>query len=172
MSPSLKSFLDLISWSEGTSTSPVTQDDGYDVIVSGVLGPARMTDYDDHPFAPQYGRAHVVVRQVPLLVSTAAGRYQLLYRWWTPYKKLLGLVDFDHEAQDAVAVQQIKERGALEHIADGDPGSAILACSNIWASFPGNAYGQFAHSLEKLIAKYQSLSATPLAASATQSVNT
>lgn len=161
MSPSLRAYLALISWSEGTSTSPITQDDGYDVIVSGVTGPERMDDYDDHPFAPRYGRAHVVVRQAPLLVSTAAGRYQLLYRWWPPYKKLLGLVDFGHDAQDAVAVQQIKERNALGHIADGDVGSAILACNNIWASFPGNAYGQGSHSLETLEAKYKDLLANP-----------
>ena len=61
MDPSVKAFLDLIAWSEGTSTSPVTQNQGYDVIVTGVDGPAVFTDYSDHPFAD--GRAPVVVRR-------------------------------------------------------------------------------------------------------------
>ena len=39
MDPKLKSFLDLVAWSEGTSTSTHTQNDGYDVVVSGVDGP-------------------------------------------------------------------------------------------------------------------------------------
>jgi hypothetical protein len=38
-------MLDLLAWSEGTSTSPVTKADGYDVIVTGVDGPEVFTDY-------------------------------------------------------------------------------------------------------------------------------
>ena len=55
----------------------------------------------------------------PKLKSTGAGRYQLLSRWWDAYRKQLGLKDFSPKSQDAVALQQIKERGALPTI-DGD----------------------------------------------------
>ena len=48
----------------------------------------------------------------------------------------LGLKDFSPKSQDAVALQQIKERGALPMI-DGDIRQAIDRCSNIWASLPG-----------------------------------
>ena len=64
---------------------------------------------------------------------TGAGRYQLLSRWWDAYCKKLGLKDFSPKSQDAVALQQIKERGALPMIDRGDIRQAIDRCSNIWA---------------------------------------
>ena len=57
----------------------------------------------------------------------------------------LGLKDFSPKSQDAVALQQIKERGALPMIDRGDIRQAIDRCSNIWASLPGAGYGQFEH---------------------------
>ena len=55
----------------------------------------------------------------PKLKSTGCRRYQLLSRWWDAYRKQLGLKDFP-KARDAVALQQIKERGALPMIDRGD----------------------------------------------------
>ena len=81
----------------------------------------------------------------PKLKSTGAGRYQLLSRWWDAYRKQLGLKDFSPKSQDAVALQQIKERGALPMIDRDDIRQAIDRCSNIWASLPGAGYGQFEH---------------------------
>ena len=52
-----------------------------------------------------------------------------------------GLKDFSPKSQDAVALQQIKERGALPMIDRGDIRQAIDRCSNIWASLPGAGYG-------------------------------
>ena len=59
------------------------------------------------------------------------------------------------ESQDAVALQQIKERGALPMIDRGDIRQAIDRCSNIWASLPGAGYGQFEHKADSLIAKFK-----------------
>ena len=56
---------------------------------------------------------------------------QLLSRWWDAYRKQLGLKDFSPKSQDAVALQQIKERGALPMIDRGDIRQAIDRCSNI-----------------------------------------
>lgn len=149
LSPSLANFLSLIAWSEGTSTSSITKDNGYDIIVSGIHGPNRFDDYSDHPFAPQFNRAPVVCNHAtPPLLSDASGRYQLMREWWIGrpghpgYKAMLNLPDFGHKSQDAVAVQQISEHNALHLIAAGEIQAAITACSNIWASFPGNGYGQ------------------------------
>ena len=56
------------------------------------------------------------------------------------------------KSQDAVALQQIKERGALPMIdLTGDIRQAIDRCSNIWASLPGAGYGQFEHKADSLI---------------------
>jgi lysozyme len=93
----------------------------------------------------------------PLLQSTAAGRYQLLHRWYPAYCAQLGLKDFFPASQDAIAVQQMKEHKAVSMVEAGDIAGAIAACSAIWASFPGNSYGQGGHSLETLVAKYQEL---------------
>jgi muramidase (phage lysozyme) len=159
MLTNLKTFLDLIAFSEGTSTHPLTQNDGYDVIVTGVDGPKIFTDYSDHPFA--HGGL-VTVRLVPLLQSSAAGRYQVLARYWNAYKAMLKLSDFGPQSQDAVAIQQIRERKALPMIEAGKIGDAITACSNIWASLPGNSYGQAGgHSMDALLAKYAQLTIPP-----------
>jgi len=154
MDPKLVAFLDLVAWSEGTSTSPITKDRGYDIIVSGIDGPHRMLDYDDHPFAPQYHRRPIQFRQTPPTFSTASGRYQILYRWWEPYKLKLGLSDFSPASQDAVAIQQMDERRAVDMVLAGNVQGAIEACSNIWASFPGNTYGQGSHSMATLLEHY------------------
>ena len=95
----------------------------------------------------------------PKLKSTGAGRYQLLSRWWDAYRKQLGL-GFSPKSQDAVALQQIKERGALPMIDRGDIRQAIDRCSNIWASLPGAGYGQFEHKADSLIAKFKEAGGT------------
>ena len=120
---------------------------GYDVICDELF-----TDYSDHP--------HKLVTLSPKLKSTGAGRYNWLSRWWDAYRKQLGLKDFSPKSQDAVALQQIKERGALPMIDRGDIRQAIDRCSNIWASLPGAGYGQFEHKADSLIAKFKEAGGT------------
>ena len=59
-----------------------------------------------------------------------------------------------------MALQQIKERGALPMIDRGDIRQAIDRCSNIWASLPGAGYGQFRHKADSLIAKFKEAGGT------------
>lgn len=144
INPQRKAFLDMLAWSEGTDKpGQPTKNHGYDVIVGGEL----FSDFSDHP--------RKLVTLNPKLKSTAAGRYQLLSRWWDAYRKQLGLKDFSPASQDAVALQQIKERKALSDIDAGNITSAIQKCSNIWASLPGAGYGQFEHKADILIAKFK-----------------
>lgn len=144
INPQRKAFLDMLAWSEGTDKpGQPTKSRGYDVIVGGSL----FTDYSDHP--------RKLITLNPKLKSTAAGRYQVLSKWWDAYRKQLGLKDFSPASQDAVALQQIKERRALELIDSGDIRQAIDRCSNIWASLPGAGYGQFEHKADNLIAKFK-----------------
>lgn len=138
-----KAFLDMLGWSEGT-TRIKGSDNGYNVIVGGSL----FSDYSDHPNKlvdlPRLG-----------IKSTAAGRYQLLYRYWKVYKEQLKLPNFGHESQDKVALQQIGECHALKDIEEGNIESAIVKCARIWASLPGAGYGQYEHKLADLVAKFK-----------------
>ena len=54
-----------------------------------------------------------------------------------------------------MALQQIKERGALPMIDRGDIRQAIDRCSNIWASSPGAGYGCLERGADSLIAKFK-----------------
>ena len=139
MSPNLKAFIDMIAVSEGTAGKG---DDGYNVIVGGDL----FESYDDHP------RQLVWIR--PGLASTAAGRYQLLKRYYDAYKKQLNLPNFSPLSQDLIAIQQIRERGALQDIEMGYITIAIDKVKNIWASLPGAGYGQHENKLDKLITSF------------------
>ena len=114
-----KAFLDMLAWSEGTDNGrQKTRNHGYDVIVGGEL----FTDYSDHLANP--------VTLNPKL-NRAAPDATSFSRWWDAYSQEAGLKDFSPKSQDAVALQQIKERGALPMIDRGDIRQAIDRCSNI-----------------------------------------
>ncbi|RNM07687.1 glycoside hydrolase family protein [Dickeya undicola] len=151
--PNLIAFLDMLAFSEGTATHPLTRNRGYDVIVTGIDGkPEIFTDYHDHPFAN--GRPGKIFNKQGQR-STAAGRYQQLYRYWPAYKTQLALPDFGPDSQDTLAIQLIREQRALDDITQGRLTSAITRCNNIWASLPGAGYGQREHNTERLVAVYQ-----------------
>ena len=61
---------------------------------------------------------------------------------------------------DAVALQQIKERGALPMIDRGDIRQAIDRCSKYSVSPPGAGYGQFGAYIDSLIAKFKEAGGT------------
>lgn len=137
-------FLDLIAWSEGTDNGrQPTRDRGYDVVVGGGL----FGSYADHPRRlidlPKLG-----------IKSTAAGRYQILSRYFDHYKRTLGLPDFGPEAQDRIALQLIRECRALDDIKAGRIAEAIHKCRSRWASLPGAGYGQHEHAIGPLLAAY------------------
>lgn len=144
-------FLDLIAWSEGTDNGrQPTRDRGYDVVVGGAL----FEDYADHPR-----------RLVPLpklgIKSTAAGRYQILSRYWDHYRKSLGLHGgFTPENQDRIALQLIRECRALDDIKAGRIEQAIDKCRSRWASLPGAGYGQYEHTVGPLLAAYSKAGGT------------
>jgi len=143
-------FLDMLAWSEGTDNGrQPTNDRGYDVLVGGGL----FRGYADHP--------RVVVDLPRLKIqSTAAGRYQLLRRYYDAYKKTLGLKDFSPLSQDLIALRQIRERRALPLIQAGKITEAIAAVRHIWASLPGAGYGQHEQKVSDLLAVYRKAGGT------------
>lgn len=135
-----KAFLDMLAYSEGTDNGrQPTNDHGFDVIVGGGL----FYDYSKHP--------GIYVRLSKTLVSSAAGRYQILEKYAKHYMKQLRLPDFGPESQDKIAIQLIKECKALGDIDAGRIHKAIYKCRSRWASLPGAGYGQHEQKIEKLI---------------------
>jgi muramidase (phage lysozyme) len=147
MTPNQRAFLDMIAHSELGAELLAISDNGYNVIVgSTAKSPILFSSYADHP--------RRLVRLNAGLASTAAGRYQLLARYFDIYKKRLGLTDFSPASQDAIAIQQIKECRALPLIDAGKFDEAVARCSNIWASLPGAGYGQHENELTNLRLAY------------------
>ena len=137
-------FLDMIAWAEGTDNGrQPTMDSGYDVLVGGGL----FRGYSDHP------RRLVDLPKLGIK-STAAGRYQILSRYYDHYKIQLKLPDFSPASQDRIALQLIRECKALDDIKEGLIEQATHKCRSRWASLPGAGYGQHEQKMDDLIAHY------------------
>jgi len=133
-------FLDMLAQSEIGAELLAHSDDGYDVLVGSTgRAPLLFDSYATHPdvYNARYR-------------STAAGRYQELYRNWIAYKPLLALPDFSPVSQDRMALQQITEARAMPLIDAGKLNAAIALCAHLWASLPGNDYGQHQQALDDL----------------------
>ena len=148
MSKNLAAFLSMIAFSEGTYKYGTNK--GYDVLVGGSL----FNSFADHP------RKSVLLRRSPYLASTAAGRYQILSKYYDAYKEQLGLPDFSPDSQDKIAIQLIKECKALDLIEAGHISVAITKCSSRWASFPGAGYNQHENKLHELLTAYEDAGGT------------
>lgn len=145
MTPNQRAFLDMLAESEIGAALLAVSDNGYNVIVGSTAEhPIIFNSYTTHP--------NVLNKRCN---STAAGRYQILYRYYVAYKKLLKLPDFSPVSQDRIALQMIKEQHALDDIEAGRLASAIAKCANIWASLPGAGYGQHENSLAALEQAYK-----------------
>ena len=143
MTPNQKAFLDMIAHSEIGAKLLAKSDNGYNVVVGGTL----FDGYADHP------RQMIWLPRLNIN-SSAAGRYQLLSRYFDAYRVTLKLPDFSPASQDAIALQQIKERKALPLIESGDFAAAVDRVSNIWASLPGAGYGQHENKMADLERAY------------------
>ena len=65
MNTNRRAFLDMLAYSEGTSTSPATKDRGYDVIVTGIDGkPEIFTDYRDRK-STRLNSSHLKLSRMP-----------------------------------------------------------------------------------------------------------
>lgn len=142
-------FLDMLAWSELGEKILAQSDNGYNVIVGSLPGwLITFTDYSAHPNRlidlPRYR-----------IKSTAAGRYQFLYRTWMAIVRNYGFRGrFIPEAQDLAAVKLLQECRALPAIKAGRIADAINLAAPIWASLPGAGYGQREHSVASLLQIY------------------
>jgi len=126
----IRKFMLLISHTEGTDKYP----DPYRVLFGG----KTFQDLTTHPnIKTPFDKTY----------STAAGRYQMLYRTW----KGLKLPDFSEASQDLGCIMLIKRRGAYDDLIKGDFQAAINKCNKEWASLPGSPYGQPTETMVKAI---------------------
>jgi muramidase (phage lysozyme) len=142
MTANMDAFLSMIAYSEGTSTIQ-DSDNGYNVLVGGSL----FHSYADHP------RRHIYCKRLNVW-STAAGRYQILEKYYDAYKRMLGLYDFSPYAQDRIAIQLIKECDATVDITLGNIKQAMYRCRSRWASLPNSGYGQHENKQTELLMSY------------------
>lgn len=140
MNANRMAFLTAIAVSEGTEDRG---DRGYNVIVGYDL----FSDYSKHP------NKKVWIERIGRF-STAAGRYQILYRYWKVYKSQLHLPDFGPDSQDLIALQLIRECHALDDVDAGRFAVAIDKCKSRWASLPGAGYKQKENNIGLLISAY------------------
>ncbi|MET0753001.1 MAG: peptidoglycan-binding protein [Pyrinomonadaceae bacterium] len=152
--PRVRAMLDVLGYAEGTGNN-------YGRVVNGtVLGPSNRNAPYDRSFV---GRRNVVVTDFshhPNLAvrwangqppSSAAGRYQFLYRTWQG----LNQPDFSPHSQDIGAIMLMQRRGMIEPLLRGDFTEAIRRGAPEWASLPvegGGSYygGQGARTLSSL----------------------
>lgn len=152
--PRVRAMLDVLGYAEGTGNN-------YGRVVFGtVLGPSNRNAPYDRSFV---GQRNVVVtdfsRHPNLAVrwangqppSSAAGRYQFLYRTWQG----LNQPDFSPHSQDIGAIMLMQRRGMIEPLLRGDFTEAIHRGAPEWASLPvpgGGSYygGQGAKTLSSL----------------------
>lgn len=138
-------FLDMLAWSEIGPALLSVSDDGYNVLQGATANhPYLFDDYSTFPVRPL----------TAIHTSTAAGRYQLLARYYQPYAQMLVLTDFSPVSQDKIAIQQIRECRALPLIEAGNINAAVQKVAHIWASLPGANYGQRENRMSDLIAAY------------------
>ena len=98
-----KAFLDMLAWSEGTDNGrQKTRNHGYDVIVGGEL----FTDYSDHPRKTCHAKPEPNQQAPDATSFFPVGGMSSQAAW---PERLLS------ESQDAVALQQIKERGRFTY---------------------------------------------------------
>jgi muramidase (phage lysozyme) len=130
--PNVRKYLEMIKKSEGTK--------GYD---SG-FGNVKLSNLDAHPgtshkFKETDGKKNT---------TTAAGAYQFLKGTWDGVQGKLGLTDFGASAQDAAAVELLRQRGALDAIKSGDWSTALAKTGAEWASLPTSPYKQAKRSMD------------------------
>ena len=72
--------------------------------------------------------------------SSASGAYQITFDKYQELVKHGGPSDFSLQSQDELAVQILRDKGALPLISDGQLQGAFLMLNGTWNSLPGGAH--------------------------------
>lgn len=132
--PNLEKMLMLITFTEGTDRQKTPYNE--------LFGFSNFVGYEKHP--------NIRVKAANYS-STAAGRYQILYRTYLSMLKKFPKATFGPEWQDRMALELIKEANGYALAKAGKFEEAILEINNIWASLPGSKYGQPTRSMTECL---------------------
>lgn len=135
----IAAFLAMIETAEGTARG------GRDPYRTCYAYRHTISSFADHPAVTGEWKGEPLDSLGPQykgLVSSAAGRYQIIRKTWLNCKRALDLPDFSPASQDKAAVYLIKGRGALDDVREGRFLQALDKCRAEWASLPGAGYGQ------------------------------
>ena len=133
MVPAVRAALDTIAWAEGGTYNKLYGGGTF----SGDQHPNRLITAGGYS-------------------STAAGRYQFLYRTWIEVKNRLGLEDFSPANQDIAAVDLIAQRGQLAKLLAGDFEGMLRGLGCAWAALPYATCGQRRRPLADTLRYYNS----------------
>jgi len=140
-------FLYMLRVSEGTAGN-----NGYQALFGYTPTNGKIfSSFADHPkvFYNYTNLAGVTVR------TSAAGAYQITATTHGALCRKYGFAAFTPDVQDAMAVQLIKEKGALDDVKAGRFDMAIHKCRKVWASLPASNVNQPTRSRDYLAAAYQ-----------------
>jgi muramidase (phage lysozyme) len=121
-------FLSMIKAAEGTAGA-----NEYYTLFGG----HSTLELDTHPEVRTYGDWTAAPG---LEYTTAAGAYQITATTWKRLAAKLGLADFSPETQDRMAVELLREAGALELVKAGRFDDAVAKVAPVWASLPGSPH--------------------------------
>lgn len=151
MSPNVAAFLTMVANAELGKLKP-----GLDPYRVCVAFDYYCVDLSTHPGASGLWKGWIIDKgKYKGIPSTAAGRYQINCPTWKRLCTRLNVHNFFPQTQDDMAVELIKEAGALQPINVGDIDTAIHLCSHLWASLSYSDAGQNPKSLDALLLDYR-----------------
>lgn len=89
-----------------------------------------------------------------VIKTSAAGAYQITFTTFSNLANKYGFIDFSPESQDAMAVQLIDEKGALNDVKAGRFDMAINKIKKVWASMPNSNVNQPTRTYQYMVAAY------------------
>lgn len=132
MSANTDAFLGMLGQTEGTG-------DEYGALFGYKPGNGKVfTDFSRHPNV----RTTFEDKDGNEIVTTAAGRYQIIYPTWCRFLRARGPHDFSPASQDECALWLIAGRGALDDVEAGRIRTAMDKCAPEWASLPASTVPQ------------------------------
>lgn len=147
----IAAFLSAVSVGEGTATA-----NGYRYLFGSRPGNEKLfSSFDDHPRVRTYEVRDEFIKNGKRDYTTAAGRYQITETTFNRLQKKLGTVGFSPDVQDRMAIELIRERGALADVRAGRYEQAVLKLRQEWASLPGSPYGQPTKTLTAFRSAYE-----------------